>query len=87
MPNEKSPFIGFTVEEIFSAEMNSYVIQIGNDFYNKDGNFVFSATQANKHYNILLTNILSTMDKGTFKQKTAALKCLGKLLVYPLRIQ
>ena len=87
MAKNKNPYKGFTTEEVNRAEANSFVIRIGNDYYNKDGNFTFSLKQAEKYYEILLHNILITIDEGTPKQKKAALACLAKLHIEPLRIQ
>lgn len=87
MAKEKSPFRGFTVTEVNRAERDSYTIQIGNDMYSKDGNFVFTATQAGKYYETLLQNIIYTLDSGNPKQKAAAMKCLEKLRIHPLRLQ
>jgi hypothetical protein len=87
MAKTKSPFRGLTLEEVSRAERNSFVVQIGNEFYNKEGDFVFTQSQAEKCYETLLDNILYTLDNGNDKQKSAAMKCLEKLHVYPLRIQ
>lgn len=85
--SKKRPFIGFTEEEIFKAEANSFVILIGNDFYMKDGDFAFSKQQAEKYYDILMDNILRTLDEGDQKQRNAAMKCLSRLHILPLRVQ
>lgn len=87
MTKNKNPYKGFTTEEVNRAESNSFVIRIGNDFYQKDGNFTFSLKQAEKYYSILLQNILITLDEGTPRQKKAALACLVRLHIEPLRIQ
>ena len=87
MSNKKSPFKAFTVDEVLKVESNSYVIQIGQDFYSFDGDFVFSIAEVKKHYNKILTNILDTIDNGTVRQKNAALNCLSRFHVLPLRIQ
>jgi hypothetical protein len=86
MAKEKSPFRGFTIGEVNRAERDSYVVLIGNDFYSCEGDMVFTANQAEKHYETLLNNILHTMDNGTDKQKSAAMKCLMKLHILPLRL-
>lgn len=87
MAREKSPFRGFTTAEINKAERNSFVVQIGNDFYsNPDGDFTFTLSQAEKYYETLLSNILYTMDNGNAKQKAAATKCLMRLHILPLRL-
>jgi len=87
MNKTKSPFKNYTLEEIKKAESNSFVVLIGNDYYEKNGNFTFSLAQAQKHYEILLKNILITLNDGTPKQKKAALSCLGRLHILPLRLQ
>ena len=87
MAKLKSPFRGLTIKEVDKAERNSFTIRIGNDFYSNDGNFVFTKNQAEKYYETLLENILYTMDNGNEKQKLAAMKCLERLKVLPLRLQ
>ena len=86
MAREKSPFKGFTIAEVNKAERNSYVLQIGNDFYAKDGEMIFTLAQAEKYYDTLLVNILHTIDNGNAKQKAAAMKCLARLHIQPLRL-
>ena len=73
-------------DEILMAERNSFVVRIGNEFYNKDGEFIFTQSQAEKHYNILLYNIIKTIESGSERQKIAAEKCFVTLQVLPLRI-
>ena len=83
---EKSPFRGFTTAEINKAERSSFVVQIGNEYYSKDGNFIFTGSQAEKYYDTLLVNILYTIDNGTTKQVDAAMRCLSRLHIWPLRL-
>ena len=83
----KESFKNFTIAEVNRAERDSYVVQIGNDFYSKDGDMVFTAAQAGKYYETLLDNIVYTLDSGNAKQRAAAMKCLEKLRVYSLRLQ
>lgn len=86
MAKQKSPFKGFTVAEINRAERGSFYLQIGNDAYSKDREFVFTIAQAEKYYEILLSNILHTIDNGNDKEKVAAMKCLVRLHIHPLKI-
>jgi hypothetical protein len=87
MAKPKSPFRGLTLEEVNKAERNSFVVQIGQEFYSRDGDFIFTQNQAEKCYETLLENILYTLDNGNEKQKLAAMKCLERLKVLPLRLQ
>lgn len=82
----KSPFRGFTLDEVLEAESNSFVIQLGNNFYEKEGSFTFSIKEAEKYYDVLLDNILYTIDNGAEKQRKAALSCLATLKILPLRL-
>jgi hypothetical protein len=77
---------GLTSEEIARVEFNSYIVRIGNDIYNKNGTLSFSLAQAEKHYYNLLRNIIISIDSGTTKQRNAAMKCLEKLQILPLRL-
>jgi hypothetical protein len=86
MARTKSPFVSLSLAEVNKAERSSYVLQIGNEFYNKDGNFIFTGSQAEKYYDTLLVNILYTIDNGTPKQVDAAMRCLSRLHIWPLRL-
>jgi hypothetical protein len=86
MPKENGPYKTLTTAEVKKAEHNSFVILIGNDFYAKNGDYTFSIAQAEKYYEILLSNILHTIDNGNPKQQSAALKCLARLHILPLRL-
>jgi hypothetical protein len=86
MAKQKGPFKDFTVAEVNQAERNSFNIVIGNDFYAKDGEFIFTQSQAEKYYGVLLENILYTIDNGNPKQKSAAMKCLVRLHIQPFRL-
>lgn len=87
MAKNKGPFKSYSIEDVKEAESNSFVIQFGQDFFSEDGDFVFTAPQAEKHYNKLLTNIIKMLNEGTEKQRRHALNCLARLEVRPLRIQ
>ncbi len=85
MNKEKNPFKNFSLSEINKIERSFYLIQIGNDFYSHDGDFIFSASEAEKYYEMLLQNILNTIDNGNNKQRAAAMKCLIRLHILPLK--
>ena len=48
MAKTKSPFKGLTIGEVNKAERNSFVLQIGNDFHSKDGDFIFTSSTSRK---------------------------------------
>jgi hypothetical protein len=88
MAKRKGPFRGYSEKEVLEAEASSFVIQCGNDYWsNNSGDFVFTQSQAERHYNSLLSNIILTLKEGNEMQKRSARKCLEKLWILPLRIQ
>lgn len=86
MSKKRSPFKGFTVEQIEKVEACSFVIVLGNNFYDKDGNFVFSKQQAEKNYNKILSKMVEAIHYGNEKEKSNALKCMAKFKILPLRV-
>jgi len=87
MSKKKSPYKNFSVEQVSRAELTSFVIMVGNDFYAKKGCFVFSKQQAEKNYNLILSKMIETIHSGTEREKKNALKCMATFNILPLRIQ
>lgn len=87
MAKSKNPFVGYTIREVEEAESCSFIIQIGNSVFSRNGEYVFSKSQAERYYNKLLNSILNTLKDGNETQKHSAKKCLEKLKIMPLRIQ
>jgi hypothetical protein len=86
MSKKKGPFRGYTVEEVRNAEHEFFTILLGNDFYEYEGDMVFTLKEAQNHYEKLLKNINIALANGTSKEIKTALRCLEKLRIEPLRI-
>lgn len=86
MSQKKSPFKGFTINEVFAAESTSYVIQVGVDLFCHKGRFCFDKRNAALFYNRILSNLVDLITNGDEDQKKEALRCLGSLRISPLRI-
>lgn len=86
MKKQKSPFRGFSVEEVLWAEANFYVIEINNDMFNKDGKYAFSKKRTIHFYNKILSELTFLFENGTANERRDALKGLQTLRVLPLRI-
>lgn len=86
MPSEKSPFRGFTVQEVLAVEATSYVIQVGADFFSNNGHFAFSKRSAAIFHGKILRDLQYVMKNGSKKEKVAAEECLKTLRIVPLRI-
>lgn len=83
---EKSPYKNFTLEEVMTAESNSYVIQIGEDFFSYEGDYTFSKNGAEHYYDQILNGLNDLLENGDETEKEDAFKSLLLLKVYPLRI-
>lgn len=83
---DKSPFLGFTTEEVLASEACSFVIQVGSDFFVHDGMMVFSQKSAVTYYNKILVQVIDVMNNGNKKQKEHAQRVLWGLKILPLRI-
>lgn len=86
MPKEKNPFIGYTTEEIMASEAVTYVIQVGSDVFNSNGNWFFNKKSAQIHYGKILRMLLAQLNGGTKKERENAQRVLNSFKVLPLRI-
>ena len=83
----KSPFRGFSIEEVLASEAVSYVIQVGSDFFHHEGMMVFSKKTAITYYNRVLAQVVEAMHKGDKKERQHAHRVMLNLKILPLRIQ
>ena len=86
MPKKRSPFIGYTPEQVFASEAVCYVVIAGVDLFDYKGTFVFDRKSAIRHFNKIRIEMLKVMQFGTKRQKKNAKLILDNLKVEPLRI-
>lgn len=84
-PKFKSPYVGFTVEEIAKAEAGSYVIQLGGEFFDYQGNFTFTREAAERFYDELYTGLHEMLNDQRKIDKSEVLTTLLNLRISPLR--
>lgn len=84
--SEKSPFISYTLEQIFAYEAITYVIIAGIDFFNIDGNYFFSKSKAVRNYNKLARQLSNKILTGTKKERRSAKMILENLRIEQMRI-
>lgn len=84
--SKKSPFVGYTAEEVMAFEAVTYVLQVGSDIFNVRGKWVFTKKSAYIHYNKVLRELLDQLKNGNSKQQRNAKRVLMGLKVLPLRI-
>jgi hypothetical protein len=83
---DKSPFVGYTVQEVLYAESVTFYIRVGIDFYVHNGKMTFNYKAAVSHYNKILNELVRAITVGTAKQRKNALFCLETLQILPLRL-
>jgi hypothetical protein len=86
MSKNKGPFVSYTSEQIFSYEAMLYVIQIGRDILEVDGELFFIKKNANSYYNKILKEILIDYHEGNLKERNRAKNILLNFKILPLRI-
>lgn len=84
--SSKSPFAGYTSEEIMAFEAITYVLQVGSEIFNKRGKWGFTKKSANIYYNRVLRELLNQLKNGDKKQRKNAERILLSLKILPLRI-
>lgn len=86
MKTNKGPFGEYSVEDIFKAEASSYVIQVGVDLFDNNGQMIFSKKAAIMYYNKILNELMNVIDGGDDTERADAMRCLRTLHIMPLRI-
>jgi len=84
--SKKSPFVGYSEDEVLSIEAVTYVIVVGSNFYIKDGNFVFTKKSAAYHYNKILRELVGQLVNGDDDEKKNARRVLNNFRIEPLRL-
>lgn len=82
----KGPFRSYTSEQILASEAVTYVVVVGIEFYNVDGNYFFSKSVAVRHCNKIFRHLLGELHSGTRKEQKNARRVLNNLRVERLRI-
>lgn len=84
--SKKSPFIGYSSEQVMAIEATTYVLQVGSEIFNTNGKWVFTKKSAYIYYNKILRELLDQLRNGNNKQRKNAERVLQGLKVLPLRI-
>jgi hypothetical protein len=85
-PKRKDPFVNYTTEQVFASEALLYVIQVGADVFEVEGQWFFVKKAATVYYNKILRELMKDIYKGTTKEQKRAKKILGTLKIVPLRM-
>lgn len=87
MQKKKGPFVNYTPEQIFLSESVLYIIQVGPEVFEVNGQWFFAKKSATTYYNRIIKELLNQLHNGTNKQKNRAKKLLTDVKIVPLRMQ
>jgi len=85
-PVRKSPFVGYTVEEVVSSEAVLFMVQVGKNVLEIDGQYFFLRKAAVTHYNRILKDLIIRIYNGDDKAQKQAKSVLPYLRIVPLRL-
>ena len=86
MAKKKDPFVNYTTKQIFASESMLYVLQVGKDVFEANGQWFFVERAATSHYNRILKILSENIKCGTPREKRRANKILPDLRILPLRM-
>ena len=84
--SSKSPFKGYSVEDVMFSEATCWVVQAGRDLVVEEGRMALSQDEALDLYKRLRTGFSQLLKTGTKVEKKKALEHLSCLKMMPLRI-
>lgn len=84
-PND-NPYLGFTLEQLFRIESNSFVVQVGDDFFSNDSGYAFTKTKAEYFYDEIYKSLTDLLHTGITKDKEEAMEVLKSFKILPLRL-
>jgi len=85
--DKKSPFAGYSTEQVASFESMTYFLQVGSDIFNIRGKCFFNKKSANIYYGKVMRQLLGDMKHGNEEEKKNAERVMLGMRVVPLKLQ
>jgi len=86
MGPKKSPYIGYTEQEVTQMERGYFCVVFGGDFIIQDKFYFFTLKEANKVYSNTLKNLIGIIADGDEKDRNYALDLIANLSIQPMRL-
>jgi len=83
---KKSPFRGYSEEEVNRMENGYYCLIMGGDFVLEQDFYLFTKTEASQLYKATLNDLLDLVDNGNMKDRKYAMNLIPTLMVSPMRL-
>ena len=81
MAKKKSPFGGYTIEEVRRMENGFFLVQMGGDFLAEDGHYLFTRKEAIKLYNSTYNDLIKIINDGNDKDRAYSTELILGLMV------
>ena len=85
MKNNKYPFGTYTMKQISMIEADYYVIRFDGDYFNEDGYYLFTKSQANNIYAKLVKDLAAVVQQGIKKDREYAADIMLEMIIEPVR--
>jgi hypothetical protein len=86
MTSKKSPYLGYSEEEVKRIESGHFVLNFGGDFVLQDNNYVFTKKEVSKIHRDILKKLLDILSNGSEKDRSYALDLMGGLVIQPMKL-
>lgn len=86
-PEEKSPYVNFSIEHIQKAEEGAFLIQLGNEFFEYQKRYSFTKETAEKFYSEIYDGLHEMINDRSDRNRNReeALLTLMNFRILPLR--
>lgn len=86
MSKKKSPYRGYTVEEVAKMENGYWNLQFGGDFIIEGDYFLFTKAEVSKLYKKYLKDLADIIEDGSEKDRKYALDLIATMSVKQMRL-
>lgn len=86
MSKNKSPYLGYTEEEVARMEAGYFTLRFGGDFMLEDNFYVFTKKEVSKLHKDTLRSLTKIVLDGNDKDRAYALELIAGLVIQPMRL-
>lgn len=83
--NAAQVFGSYTLKQVSMIESEYFVIRFDGDFFNEDGYYLFTMSQAKTIYRKLVADLSSVVHEGVKKDKELASEIMLGMVIEPVR--
>lgn len=85
MKKDNFYFGSYTIKQISMIESEYFVIHFDGDFFNQEGYYLFTMSQAKKIYSGLIKDLVAVIHEGVQKDKDYAKEIMLGMIIEPVR--